>query len=332
MSLTRSKSLIAVPAIGLMALALAACGKAGSSGTDAPDDVAGAGCAPVAGTSLVVLEDDKKLQNADNIIAAVNADAASESLLAAVNKVAASLDTQKLVGLNKAVDVDRKTPAQAAEEFATTAGLATGLSGGSGDITVGHGNFSESNTIAELYKIALEASGFTVKLQDVGNRELYEPALEKGDIQVMPEYAATLAEFLNGKTNGKDAAPVASSDLAATVTALQGLAEKNGLVVGEASPAADVNVYAVTKEFADQHQVKTLSDFAAKCSGKASILGGPPECPERAFCQPGLKDTYGIEFGQFSSLDVGPLTQAALKAGEITVGTTLSTDGGLAAG
>ncbi|GLZ80575.1 hypothetical protein Afil01_53820 [Actinorhabdospora filicis] len=325
------KSLIAVPAIGLLALALAACGKAGQSGTNAPEDVAGAGCAPVAGTSLVLLTDDKGLQNADNIIAAVNAKASSAPLLAAVDKVAAALDTPKLTALNKAVDVDRKTPAQAAKEFAEANKLTEGLSGGSGDITVGFATFSESNTIAELYKIALEGAGFKAKTQDVGNRELYAPALEKGDVQIVPEYAATLAEFLNGKVNGAGAKPVASSDVNATVTALKGLAEKQGLTVGAASAAADTNAFAVTKEFSEKNGVKSLSDFAAKCSGKASVLGGPPECPQRPFCQLGLKDKYGIEFGQFSTLDIGPLSQQALKAGQTSLGAVLSTDGGLAA-
>jgi osmoprotectant transport system substrate-binding protein len=50
---------------------LAACGEKGSSGTAAPQ-ASGAGCAPVAGDTLVVLDDDKKLQTADNIIAVVN--------------------------------------------------------------------------------------------------------------------------------------------------------------------------------------------------------------------------------------------------------------------
>ena len=49
------------------------------------------------------------------------------------------------------------------------------------------------------------------------NRELYEPALEKGEIDVVPEYAATLAEFLNAKENGAKAKPVASSDVDETV-------------------------------------------------------------------------------------------------------------------
>ena len=55
-------------------------------------------------------------------------------------------------------------------------------------------------------------------------------------------------------------------------------------------------------------------------------LGGPPECPERPFCIPGLKETYGIEFGEFVPLDVGgPLTVEALRGGDIDVALLFST-------
>jgi glycine betaine/choline ABC-type transport system substrate-binding protein len=56
------------------------------------------------------------------------------------------------------------------------------------------------------------------------------------------------------------------------------------------------------------------------------VLGGPPECPERPFCIPGLEETYGIEFGDFKPLDVaGPLTIDALESGEIDVALLFST-------
>lgn len=55
-------------------------------------------------------------------------------------------------------------------------------------------------------------------------------------------------------------------------------------------------------------------------------LGGPPECPERPFCIPGLRDVYGVEFGEFLPLDVGgPLTVEALRNGDIDVGLLFST-------
>jgi len=95
---------VALGLVGLLAAAgfAAGCGKAGSSGTQAPaSNAAAGGCAPVAGDKLVVLTDDKHLQNADNVIAAVNAKASSPELLAALDKVAGALDTPKLVALNK---------------------------------------------------------------------------------------------------------------------------------------------------------------------------------------------------------------------------------------
>ena len=76
---------------------------------------------------------------------------------------------------------------------------------------------------------------------------------------------------------------------------------------------------------------RTLSDFAAKCSGKATVLGGPPECPQRPFCQPGLEKTYGITFGRFASLDAGgPQSKGALTSGTATIALVFSSDASLA--
>jgi osmoprotectant transport system substrate-binding protein len=282
----------------------------------------------------VVLTDDKNLQNTDNVIPAINKKASSSQLIAALDKVSAALDTPKLIALNKAVDVDRKSSKAAAQDFATANNLTSGITKGSGgDITIGAANFSENATLGELYAIALRAAGYTVKVQQIGNRELYEPALEKGDIDVVPEYAATLATFLSGKVEGKNAKDPSSSDLDATVKALTALGAKVGLVFGKASAAQDQNAFAVTSAFAEKYGVKTLSDLAAKCSGAATVLGGPPECPQRPKCQQGLVSTYDFQAGKFVSLDAGgPLTKTGLKQGTVSVGLVFSSDSALAAG
>ena len=316
-------------------LVLSACGGAGSSGTQAPpSSAAGAGCAPVAGNNLIVLTDDKHLQNTDNVIPAINKKASSPQLIGALDKVSAALDTPKLIALNKAVDIDRKSSKSAAQEFATASNLTGGIQKGSGGkITVGAANFSENATLGELYAIALTAAGYTVKVQQIGNRELYEPALEKGDIDVVPEYAATLATFLSGKVEGKDAKDPSSPELDTTVTNLKALGEKAGLVFGTPSQAQDQNAFAVTSAFADKYGVKSLSDLASKCSGAATVLGGPPECPQRPKCQAGLVETYDFQAGEFSSLDAGgPLTKTGLKQGTVSVGLVFSSDSALAGG
>ncbi|MFY1674750.1 glycine betaine ABC transporter substrate-binding protein [Plantactinospora sp. WMMB334] len=334
----RIRTRLAFGATGAVVAAgfLAGCGGAGSSGTQAPATGSqGAGCAPVAGSSLVVLEDDKKLQNTDNIIPAINSKAARPQLVAALDKVSDSLDTTKLINLNKAVDVDRKTPKVAAEEFAAANNLTEGIpTGGTGSITVGAANFSENQTLGELYRIALTAAGYQVRVQQIGNRELYEPALEKGEVQVVPEYAATMAEFLNNKVNAKGGAtppPISSPDLNQTVAGLRSVGEQVGITFGKPSAAQDQNAFAVTKEFAEKYDVRTLSDLAAKCSGSATVLGGPPECPQRPKCQAGLVEVYNFNAGRFDSLDAGgPQTKSALTTGAISVGLVFSSDGALA--
>jgi osmoprotectant transport system substrate-binding protein len=330
----RRYMLMTASALTAAVLVLAGCGNAGSSGTEAPPSSAsGAGCAPAAGANLVVLTDDKHLQNTDNVIPAINKKASSPQLIAALDKVSSALDTTKLIALNKAVDVDRQSSKTAAQNFATQNNVTAGIEKGpGGKITVGAANFSENATLGELYGIALTAAGYTAKVQQIGNRELYEPALEKGDIDVVPEYAATLATFLSGKVDGKNAKDPSSSDLNTTVTNLKALGDKVGLTFGTPSQAQDQNAFAVTSAFADKYGVKTLSDLAAKCSGAATVMGGPPECPQRPKCQQGLVTTYNFQAGKFTSLDSGgPLTKTALKQGTISVGLVFSSDSALGA-
>ncbi|HLV58817.1 MAG TPA: glycine betaine ABC transporter substrate-binding protein [Natronosporangium sp.] len=328
---------VTLPISGLAVVAalVAACGEPGQSGTGGPaPGAAGEGCAPVAGDQLVVLDDDKGLQTADNIVPAVNADVATPEVVEALNVVSAALDTPKLVELNKAVTIDRQTSAEAAQAFAEAESLATAVSAGDGgELVVGAANFPESETLAHLYRIVLETAGYDVEVRTIGNRELYEPALERGEIHIVPEYVGTLTEFLNAKVNGADPEPLASSDVQQTMTALRDLGGQVGLVFGEPSEAADQNAFAVTRAFADTYGVSTLSELGERCSGAETLLGGPPECPQRPFCQPGLEETYGLTFGPFVSLDAGgPLTKEALRRGEISVGLVFSSDGDLAAG
>jgi osmoprotectant transport system substrate-binding protein len=200
-----------------------------------------------------------------------------------------------------------------------------------GDITVGAFNFTESQILAQLYSGVLTEAGYNASVLDSTNREVLQPALETGEVQVVPEYLGTFTEFLNRKVNGPEATPVASGDVDATYTEAKALAEPLGITVLTPSPAADQNAFAVTREFAEANNITSLSDLAAWSQLNPLILGGPPECPERPFCQPGLEGTYGIEVAEFSPLDAGgPLTKQALSQGSITLGLVFSSDGAVA--
>lgn len=289
-----------------------------------------AGDSSSAGKELVVLQDDQHLQTVDNLIPVVTSKLATPALTTALNNVSKGLNTDALVGLNRQADLERKTPVNIAKAYVSTNKLTDGVGGGKGKVVVGAANFSENQILANIYAQVLKAAGFDSSVKPVTNREVYEPALERGEINVIPEYVGTLTEFLNKRANGKDAKPLASSELSATVTALRGLAEKKGLTVLEPAAAADQNAFAVTKTFADANHLTKLSDLKGY-SGKL-VLGGPPECPTRPFCQPGLEKTYGLTFASFQSLDAGgPLSKTALKTGKVQLALVFSSDGSLSA-
>lgn len=208
----------------------------------------------------------------------------------------------------------------------TSGGTASG--GGKGALVVGAAAFTESKVLAELYAQVLRDAGYDASVTTVKNRELYEPSLEKGEIDVVPEYAATIAEFLNAKANGSKAPeekPVASSDVAATVAALEKLAAPRGLKVLPAGEAVDQNAFAVSKEFAEKNKLKSLSDLG-RSKIKVKIAAGD-ECEVRPFCAPGLKKTYGIDVAGVDPKGVGtPQAKQAVKDGEDQLVLTTTTD------
>ncbi|MGY6020080.1 ABC transporter substrate-binding protein [Streptomyces spinosirectus] len=206
-----------------------------------------------------------------------------------------------------------------------TQGDVTAPPGDSHHLTIGSAGFTESDLLAQMYALLLDRAGYKTSLITVANRELYEPALESGQIDVVPEYAATFADWLNAKTNGAGAAPVGSPDPKTTMTALRRLAAPRGLTVLDAGRAVDQNAFAVSRSYARQHGLKTLSDLGA--SGLGVRLAAGDECVQRPYCAPGLKKTYGIDVTAVDPKGVGT-TQAkrAVQSGQDQMVLTTTTD------
>ena len=187
-------------------------------------------------------------------------------------------------------------------------------------ITLGSFDFPESVLLAYLYAGALAATGFPVRvLPDVGTRELVDPALLSGLVQIVPEYSGSALEFLSvGRLS-------ATSSSWATSRALSRWAAREGLVAGRPSGAQDTNVIVVSAATAARYGLHSVADLARWAP--RLVFGGPPECPESVYCLPGLRRTYGLHFGEFIGLDAGgPLTLQALEAGDISVALLFSTD------
>ena len=192
-------------------------------------------------------------------------------------------------------------------------------------ITVGSFDFPESVVLAEVYGGALAAKGFPVRIQpDLGSREIVDPALMGGLIQVVLEYAGSAVDFLSlGRVPG-------TSDVAATNRALSGLVARQRLVVGNPAAAQDANVIVVSAATAARYHLRSVADLAGVAS--RLVFGGPPECPGRAYCLPGLKRVYGLRFRKFVPLDAGgPLTLQAIEGRHVDVALLFSTDPALVA-
>lgn len=177
-------------------------------------------------------------------------------------------------------------------------------------ITVGSAGFTESEVLAEVYAQALAAEGYPVeKRLGIGSREQYLPALERGEIDMIPEYTGNLLREVS------DAEP--TSDPQETYDRL--VAELSGdLTVLDYADAQDKNVVAVTEETAEEYALEQVSDLEGV--SEELVFGGSPECPERDDCLRGLREVYGLEFREVQTLDAGgPTTVSALEGGAVDV-------------
>lgn len=280
-------------------------------------------CTAKTGSTLAVLADDKHLEGSDNIIPVVNTAVAKSPLTDALNQVSAALTQTALINLNVAVEVNREEPTAAASAFVSANNLGNGLSGGSGAIKVVGQSFSENETLAYIAADVLTKVGYSTSTNFVAQREIYAPALESNQVQVVMDYAFSLATYL---AQIESSSLMPSSVISQTVSVLKQLAGPKNLTVLNAAAATDENAYAVTQATATAYGLKTLTDLATKCPGGVS-LGGPANCPTRPQCQSGLTSLYGLKITGFTALDSdGPLTRTALKTGKVFLGVVFSSD------
>ena len=222
---------------------------------------------------------------------------AGSSSLATPSDSASAIDSAAASSAPVA-SVDSAAPGGGASASGSAPASAGGISpstagGGATSVVVGGANFTEQQILTSMYAQVLQKAGLTVTVKLAESREIYEPPLEKGQIDVVPEYAATFTSFLATGHKVTGAAGTPSSDIAKTVAVLKPLAAKYGITVLSPSRATDQNTFVVSAAYAGQHGLKTLSDLG-KVGGKLTIASGP-ECAKRPFCAPGLKATYGID-------------------------------------
>jgi len=187
-----------------------------------------------------------------------------------------------------------------------------------GTIIVGSQDYYSNEIVAEIYAQVLEEAGFDVVRQfRIGQRDLYIPSIERGEIDLFPEYTGSL---LQQRYSPDTDATQADEVYAELVTALP-----EQLVALSMSPATDQDSYNVTAETAAQFNLVTIADLA-NIDGPIT-LGGAPELAERPYGPSGLLSVYGVEV----VLDAtGAATLQALQEGVVLVANIYTGDPAIA--
>ncbi len=195
-----------------------------------------------------------------------------------------------------------------------------------GPVTVATQSFDEALLVTAMYSELLDDAGFDVTVKKVGRRDVYVAQMP-GEVDIAPEYVGGIADFMNTTANGADAAPITTSDTEETVAAVTPLLEAKGLRLLTPSKATSQNAYFITQKRADADGISKLSDL----EGTRVVLAAAEDCPGRADCEAGLKETYGIDVTEVLPLGYGsPQTYQAVLDGEADLGQTGTLDGTLA--
>jgi osmoprotectant transport system substrate-binding protein len=207
------------------------------------------------------------------------------------------------------------------------AGAATALPGRppGAALVVASFDFPESEALAAIYALALLQAGIPARLQlGLGPRERVLPALAGGVVDVVPEYlGAALASL-------EPAAAAAGSGLAAMRHGLARALARWDVEVLQPAAAQNQDGLAVRRATAGRLRLRTVSDLVPLAP--QMVLAGPPECPQRPSCLPGLRRVYGLQFARFAALATEQERIDAIGQGAADVLVTGTTGGHLAAG
>ena len=188
-------------------------------------------------------------------------------------------------------------------------------------VRVGSKNFTEQFVLAEIYAQALEAAGIkTEKKLNLGGTLIAQKAMEEKQIDFYPEYTGTMLLAI------LKAEPM--TDPKAVYDKVKDAYAKMGFVLLNQSNLNNGYSMVVRPETAQKYKLETLSDLAKVA--KELKIGAGPEFRDRKDGLPGLKDKYGMVFGEDLQMAIG-LRYQALKSDQVQVVNGYSTDGMISA-
>jgi osmoprotectant transport system substrate-binding protein len=170
----------------------------------------------------------------------------------------------------------------------SSGGASPSVSGAKPDIKIGSDGFYESAVVAEMWAQVLEKAGYKVTRQlKIGARQVREPALESGQIDMVPEYVGSGLIYQKGTATG---------DGQANRDALQQIVtgKGGGLTLFNISPGQDQNAFVVRADTAATFSLAKISDLLPQ---QANLTWGlPADCDTNTACSGALKTGYGFTY------------------------------------
>jgi len=189
-----------------------------------------------------------------------------------------------------------------------------------GTVRLASKDFTEEFIVGNMYRLLLEAAGAKVDYkQSLGGTPVCQAAMEKGDIDLYPEYTGTgLATVLKQNTVGLDGMTIYSQ-------VAQMYKAKYNFVWLDAAPMNDTQALAMTAAGSQKFGVTTISQMVAKADQITMI--GPTEFQDREDGIPGLQKVYGnFKLKKYLPVDPG-LKYQGLLSGMADVSVAFGTDG-----
>lgn len=158
---------------------------------------------------------------------------------------------------------------------------------GESPIRIGTKNFTEQRILGELYRQALRAKGYEVVLKtDIGSSEIVHRALQRGVLDMYPEYIGVLLSEVAEVTERP------RSD-AAAYEAANAFERRNGFTLLAQTPFSDSNALAVKPQFARRHGLRTIADL--RKIKRTVRIAALPEFATRFEGMKGLRQRYGLD-------------------------------------
>ena len=187
-------------------------------------------------------------------------------------------------------------------------------------IRVGSKDFTENLVIAEIYALALEDNGYTVKRVSNISSSLIHNSIVNDEIDLYPEYTGTGLLSVLGEDMETDPEKVYK-------TVKKEYEEQFNLTWLDYASANDSQGLVIRTEVANSLNIKTISDLQAHASELRFASQG--EFDEREDGLPGLEKTYGTFNWQSSKVYDNSLKYSVLENDEADVIPAYTTEGQL---